>query len=519
MSEDALLLRDQPFDTLIGKLQKQGVGTIASFSEVPSVLTRKLNEKGDSVLGLLDVDPNVWRPYVSFILARYANRIDQWEIGRYEDQFYSSDSRYSRLYARTHDELAALLSNPKVLIPWNALYDFDARQFPGAMLDLNLPTVIKPQQVPLYIENYQREGTDVLAMVAADQSDVYPRAERLAEFAERVVLARVANPKAVLAALPLVRKTSLNEQTTEPLERLLVYRTLARELGSSVSKGALDLAPGVKAYLFDRGGVGTLVVWNQDADEPVKTLQLSLGRNPYLVDLQGRRQALAVADGVCTVQVGTQPILLDTIDSRLAELRASFRFGAQTLPAGKGIVNTTVQLKNPYDEALSGTLRIRVPKDWALDPASMTVEVPPGQTLERAITIRYPYAEYAGVKTIQAQLVNARDQSAPVDLTTHLEITSDQVQVQSFAFLMPGGELSLQQMITNTSTRPLNAQAFVLLPGMPRQQRFVLDLQPNQTVIKRFTFAGAAKLKGQTATVGLRLTNGQTLLTQAVPLE
>ena len=38
-----------------------------------------------------------------------------------------------------------------------------------------------------------------------------------------------------------------------------------------------------------------------------------------------------------------------------------------------------------------------------------------------------------------------------------------------------------------------------MVPGLARQQRFVLDLQPAQTIIKRYTFPNGAALLGKTA--------------------
>jgi hypothetical protein len=93
----------------------------------------------------------------------------------------------------------------------------------------------------------------------------------------------------------------------------------------------------------------------------------------------------------------------------------------------------------------------------------------------------------------------------------------------------------IQQVITNTMGVPLDGVAFALIPGFPRQQRYIVGLQPGQSTIKRFTFAPAAyvgpagtgatpdeiarALEGASTTLGVRQSDGRSLLTKAIPLQ
>ncbi len=174
MSEQALVRRDQPFDVLLASAQRLDVRAIGALSEIPASLAARLPEAapflgGQSILTLLDADPAIWRPTIASTLTLYANRIDLWELGAPDAPFSGNlpaqtgqppdlAERYTRLYARTYAEVAGLLSRPQLIVPWNALFDFDARQFPNAMLDLRFPSVIKPSQIPAYMENFRQGG-------------------------------------------------------------------------------------------------------------------------------------------------------------------------------------------------------------------------------------------------------------------------------------------------------------------------------------------------------------------------
>lgn len=545
MSEESLLRKDQPFDQLILTLQKQEILSLASFSEIPSVLTERLNEKAaDSILALLDADPNVWKPYVSFIMARYASRVNMWELGQERDAFYSADSRYPKLYQKTYQELATLLTTPKLVLPWNALYDFDPKQYPEAILDLKIPALIKPIQIPAYIDGYQKrglsgqdgavtgvtnerpgggggEGTEVLAWIEPLDAS-YPRAERLVDFVERIVLARSANPRAVLLDLPMQHQATLTSRSSQPDELLLVYRTLVRLLGGATCKGQMMLQPGVKALLFDRQGIGTLVLWNENAASAELKLDLPLGKAPVLVDYAGKVTPLEPGGGgtgMTTLTITPTPLIIDHVESPQIQLAGSFLLAQNTIPAGVGMLQTTVQLDNPYPEPLGGTLRLEPPTGWTMDPPSFRISLSGGAKLNQPITIRYPYTEFAGPKIIKARLMLDQDSSGrALELRTFVTVNSDLIGMECFPTITAGGELVLQQMITNLSGAALNAQAYAMVPGQARQQRFILDLKPGQTTIKRFTFPNAKALSGKAAALGIRNYDGTTILTKAVPL-
>ena len=85
------------------------------------------------------------------------------------------------------------------------------------------------------------------------------------------------------------------------------------------------------------------------------------------------------------------------------------------------------------------------------------------------------------------------------------------------AHLLPNHDLVVQQTVTNLSPVPLDVQAYAMVPGAARQQRFIMNLPPGQSTVKRFTFPGSTR--GQTAVLGLRQADGKVLLTKSVTAE
>jgi hypothetical protein len=573
MSEEALTRRDEPFDTLLSNLQRMDVRTIGAFSELPRALASRLPQsalESDSILRLVNADPGVWRPYFSFALTRYVNRVESWELGSPETSFSGMLSshgpaldlgeQYARLYERVYAQVAPLMNRPELIIPWSALYDFDARQFPGAALDLRIASAIKPSQIPAYIRNF-REPADaasgrgaggrgaasqrsraepaIYAHIEPLEPGIYSHADRLSDFAERIVFARSAGPRATLYDLLPMPGT---RQASRPDELLLIYRTFVRALGNAEFVGELPLAPGVRAFLFNRHGSGTLVLWNEAAPEPEVALDLPLGATPQRIDLLGNSSAATVdpATGLTHLSVASTPFIVDQLDPRPLQLKASFMLARRSLPAGVGAVKTELLLRNPYADAVSVRLHMLLPRNWSMDPSVLNVSIAPGATLREPVVLRYPFTEPAGTREIRGILSLEQGQSnsaQQLNVSFPIAITSDLVEMEGFTQLLENGDLVVQQMVTNISSAVLNAQAYAVVPGYPRQQRYILSLPPGQTVIKRFTFSpgslvqgrkgpppGSADevarlLTGQSATLGVRQNDGTNLLTKVFPLE
>ncbi len=375
MSEDALRRRDPPFDAHLATLDRANVHAIFGFSELPDILSRKITEARDQaaatapavtptsqlpiinnpdpLLSLIHADPALWRPFASFLVARYSNAYNRWEIGSQDAPFSGNipspdnaptsllrpnTSPYTSLYQLIQNALASLLSQPRILIPWNALFDFDAAAFPNAVLDLRIPSVIKPSQIPLYVKDFKTAaGEDLFLHIDPLDPATYSQSDRLSDFAQRLIYARSTNPSATLIDLPLVRRPTLSStgSHSEPLDLFIVYRTLVRTLGNADYRREITLGTGIHAFLFARPNSGALALWTDSPDSA--TLDIPLGDSPRAIELTGSSKPLTVdpATRLTQLTITNTPIIIDHIDAQLVELRASFAIANPRLPAGR----------------------------------------------------------------------------------------------------------------------------------------------------------------------------------------
>jgi hypothetical protein len=561
MPEEALTKRDAALETLLAALQRQNVRVIGALAHMPRVLASRINpaegEDRTAIHGLLNADAAMWRPYVAFLLTRYANRFDWWELGSPDEPLSGTlrspmaaeaeAQRSVALYKKMYGEVEPLLSRQELVIPWNALFDFDATRFPRAVLDLRLPAVIKPSQLPAYVEDFRQAtggGAAGAEGAVAARTPIFvhleglegpggdvSREDRLADFAQRVVYACSAAPTSIL----------LDVDANKLDELLLVYGTMIRALGGTRFEGQLPLAveggAGVKAFLFRKGtGRATVVLWTDTAGQEVE-LDLPLGLAPRTGDLLGNPRELKTdaTTHLTRVKVSPTPVVLENVEPQTLELACSFALGTRMLPAGAGTIQTPVLLKNPFSEPLMGSLRLVLPKGWTADPPTLPVNLAAGGSLRQEVTLRYPFSETAGVKPVGGRLqLDAGNPTgmSELNLMYPVAIGSETVEMDGFTQVEANGDILLQQVITNTSGAALDAQAYAMVPGFPQQHRYVVGLRPNQTTIKRYTLlakdyvgtngggggSGVQSLVGSAATLGVRQSDGRVLLMRSVPI-
>src|SRR5205807_1559910 len=148
--------------------------------------------------------------------------------------------------------------------------------------------------------------------------------------------------------------------------------------------------------------LGILALWDRGSDSGVKQLDLNLGERAVKVDLFGNVTPLLNArtntDGKVQLDVGPMPIFLVDIDGQLAQLRASVAFDRPLLESSFEPHTRHIHFVNPYKQAISGSLKLKPPTGWVLNPPTHTFTLNPGETFDREVTFELPYNSIAGIK-------------------------------------------------------------------------------------------------------------------------
>jgi hypothetical protein len=172
---------------------------------------------------------------------------------------------------------------------------------------------------------------------------------------------------------------------------------------------------------------------------------------------------------------------------------------------------------NPYKDAISGTIRLRAPTGWTVEPPSLTFSVNPGESFDRELTLSFPYNSVGGNKTIAAEFSLQADKSSTFIVPLGLKLGLADVGMQTVA-QRQGKDVLVQQIISNYGDHAIDYSAFAILPGQARQERLVTNLAPGQTMIKRYRFSNVDPA-APFVRAGLKEQAGTRLLNDQVPIQ
>jgi hypothetical protein len=556
------------FDSLLERLQELGITPTACLLDLPPALGRALDAEAISRspdpehpiietgwARVLQADPKLWEPQLSYLISRHANHLDRWQLGADGSDAFVTDPKMRQAYGRVYREFARLVEKPDLAMPWPAWYEPDG-DLPSTVALSIPPQIVLPRQLPLYVQDLTAAPAETRNPTTAPTTaptvspaglparprnlslslqwldrDRYGREAQIRDAAQRVIYALSADARRIDLPLPFTVRTEADGSIVqEPQELLPVLRTLITTLGGATFKGKMPVADGVEAFLFDRDGQGILALWDKAASSPgaaPRELALNLGERPASIDLWGNVRPLlkrAGADkpgfegaGQVRLKLGALPLLLVNIDGQLAQLRSSVVLDRPLIESSFEPHSRRLRFVNTYRTPISGDVRLRPPEGWTINPPSLSFSLNPGEAFDHELEIVIPYNSVAGAKTIAAEF------SMPGEATPHFSVPvaaslglSD-VGMQTLA-LRDGDDVVIQQMITNYGDKPINYGAFAIFPGQARQERLVTNLGPGHTAIKRYRFTGV-KTGPLKARVGVKELAGTRILNDEVPVQ
>ncbi|HVT88284.1 MAG TPA: hypothetical protein VHD56_05495 [Tepidisphaeraceae bacterium] len=486
---------------------------------------------------LLKCDPQLWQPQLSYLIARHATHLERWQLGEDGSDDFVTHPQMRQVYSLIYNEFAKLIEKPDLAMPWPAWYELDG-QLP-ATVALHVKPDVLPAQVPLYVKDMQTSAAsagkksdyalhNLSTYLEPLNRDQYGRDAQIRDLAQRIVYALSADARRIDLKLPFTvshepAESSASDSESivkQPQELLIVVRTVMSMLSGATFKGNVPIAEGVEAFLFDRNGQGVMVLWDRGVAGSVKQLNINLGEHPRQVDLWGNVRPLTRARGEAAVQIdiGPMPIFLLDIDGQLAQLRASVAFDNPLLESSFKPHTRKIRFTNPYKQGISGSFKLTAPPGWVINPPTMNFSLNPGEVFEREITVEFPYNSFAGLKTISAEFQVQADNNSTFTLPLVLKLGLSDVGLQSLA-LRDGTDVIVQQMITNYGDHPIDYTAYAIYPGQQREERFVTNLAPGRTTIKKYRFVNVKITPNIKVRSGLKETDGTRILNDEVPIQ
>ncbi len=507
------------FDQLLERFSQRGVSLTACLSSLPPEVRR--NIAGDDWPRLLTASIERWQPQLAYLVSRHANHLHQWQLlpDDQADRFVNQPEM-RQVYDRVFQEFSQLIGAPDLAMPWPAWFDMD-RPAPSSVT-LVVPSVVLPEQLPLYIADMKQDPhrTVSLSLSLIDR-EKYGRQQQIRDYAQRFVYALAAGADRVDVPLPMRLIRSGEGFRADPDELLVILRTITTQLSGATFVGKLPLAEGVEAFLFEREGAGLIVAWTRDAGVEAGEVELPLtvGAGAVRTDLWGSSLPLSLAAESrfreSILKVGPMPVFFSGVDAALMKLRASMKLDNPMVESSFEPHQRVLSLTNTFATPISGSVRLAGPAGWTIGLLNGQFSLNPGETASLPVTIEFPYNSFAGEKTIAADVQIEAREAYRMNVPISLKLGLSDVGLQSFA-LRSGNEIAVQQMITNYGKSPIDYTAFVMVPGQARQERLITKLLPGRTTLKKYRVPAGTKKKLDTIRSGLREMDGTRVLNEEV---
>jgi hypothetical protein len=505
------------FDRLLTSLGELGITPTACLLALPPEVAR--NVEADDWDALLKVRTDTWQPQLAYLIARHANHLDRWQLGDDGSDAFVTDPAMRKVYSLIYEEFAKLVSNPDLAMPWPAWYEL-AGQLP-ATVALSVSPSVLPSQLPLYMQEIAGyQGHNLSLSIQLLDRHQYGRDAQICDLAERVIYALSAGAKRIDLPAPFTASVDGDNVIYQPQELLMIERTLTSLLSGTTYLGRVPLGEGIDAFCFDRDGRGILALWSKGNTSGVKSLALDLGDRASRVDLWGNVTPLfhPSASGVndqLPLMVTTEPIFIVDIDGPQAQLRASVAVNQPLLESSFEPHNRRIRFTNTYRQPINGSLKLRAPAGWTLNPPTFQFSLNPGESFERDFSVEFPYNSFAGPKTLNCDFTLSAERTTSFTVPLTLELGLSDVGMQSLA-LRDGNDVVVQQMITNYGEQPINYSSFAVFPGQARQERLVTNLGPGRTVLKRYRFPNVQLQPDTHIRVGVKELDGTRILNEDV---
>jgi hypothetical protein len=501
-------------DRMILELNHRGISVIGSFLDVSDEMARRTKILNPNIWDLFGGDPEWWRPDLSIVLSRHADRIDRWLFGRVSDCWQTPDGRMGTVMTNLKKEFSQFQGQFDLIAAWPAMVDIPPEHAADGVLT-QIPSELIPGSFPDYFSAWTGKKQDLWAVLQGQDLEQFEFQPAMTDFVHRFVAAKACRVKRLAARQLWTSTNPIAPGGCQPSPYYPAFANLVDRLDGLDFLGKIEIAPGRYGLLFGGPEHGVLVLMDT-RQQPYRGL-ISLGDQLKPYDIWGRPVPITTDQAGWTIPY--RPVVfLDGIDGELARFIASIKFDPPTIPSKFGIHQLRLLFKNTFSQGIGGMVRLQGPVFWQFDPAGSKFALPAGKEFVLPMKLRYPSNESIGRKSINLRFDLEARKPITLNLMLPLHVGVSDLEMRVLWF-MRGQELVVCQEVINNGSSWTDLVAFLIAPDQPRMERQVRRLGPGQTALKEYSLGPWNKIFGKTIRVGFREVRGTRLVNEVITLE
>jgi hypothetical protein len=521
---DQIETRKYAVDEMMQWLYLTGRSAALSLHPVPKALAKAIDNPAADPMMVLGGDRSQWLAYLSPTLLSHGQRVNRWFLGAPDQAYAFYDPDLLAVTENLQSGFAALAPTPELVIPWRI--DQSRRDdLSNALFYLmDVPPSVPADQLPVHLKQWDDIKDNLTLHLREPRADLMSHPRRVTDLAIRMLTAWQQKPGAI-AVSGLWTDAPQRDTALAPDPLLGVFANIAHQLAGRRVLGELNLGGGVRVLILDGPTGPALVAWAQQPGAEASTLNLFMGPDPVAVDVWGNRTPIPLSDGKHRYDVPETPVFIVGIDPQLAMFRAGFKIDEPFIESMQNLHERLLTLTNPWPMTISGHMRITGPKGWTSSPTRHFFSISAGRSVTLPVQLSFPVSEVAEPKELTARFEFTAEEPMKIDMALPIEVGLKDVTFNATVALNPGENPGTEDVvaaavITNTGTEQLALYVFANLRGHPIRERIISELDPGQTVVRRFRFPGAGEtLRNNAMRTGIREVDGPRILNQRLSLE
>jgi len=489
----------------INMLRHRKVECIGVFSEAPQYLVKEITDPVRGMADLLSMEESRWEKAIGLTVSRYGGMLASWQLGGDDDPSTIRLQVEPGLLEAVTLRMDRLTAGRPLGMPWPASYALPSKMPPRVdYVSLKVGTEVAPGQIQEYIAGIQSaDGLRLYLTLEPITRSHHSQDDRIFDFVSRVLAAKQAGIEEIFFHKLVDPERGLMRSANEPAEMLLVARTLTDMLGSTRFAGHLPLEHEASAMVFERpDGSETIVIWKEDLRFPIKT-PLYLGEQLAQTDLLGNRTLLPRFGSVTSLTLQPMPVFITGIDPQISRTRRSFRLVGGAIQSAYRRHKVEVEFVNGFSRSISGLARLKVPKNWKVDPLIIKFRLGEGERKVQPLTVIVPYNETVGKKEIRADFTVESKATYRFVAVAPLRFEMVTARMSAVAF-QEGPNIVIEQEITCTARQPTSFSAYAQIPGRTMMSHFISKVAPGDSVVRRYVLPYSPMLEHKNALVGVR---------------
>jgi hypothetical protein len=550
--------------SIVRRLRDDWMQVTLAVDTIPAQLAESFQIDRTEVVALFARPATDWSPILEPILDRLGPFVHQWQIGAFHIEQHVERSDFASLLTTIEGEFRRLVPESELSIPWPA----EVAERPNELTSQRRRTMLVTRDLSnesirdlrSVFGRPQPQDTDeraISAVLEGTDPTLFGVRHAADDFARRAIEAWAAiGPKHGSSdrrggSLTLVEPwhwSNHRRPRLTPNVELAVWRNLVERLADRAASADLELAPGVRAVLFEpreqtvaeRGS--TLAIWAEPHAQAASAIELLLGRGTLsLADIFGNESVLSPTETTDLglvyhrVEVTSSPVFIDGVDANLIRFLSSLALDPPFISARNGEHEHTITLHNPWRVPIRGELYIIEPggygspdgiidRSWRILPRVMPFSLEPDEVAQLPITISFSPFEESGPRefVFDFELVT-EDEYGLIRLARHFEIGVPELRMQTTYRLGPepdGPHIFVDVDVINTGPEQVSFRLSSQAPGYPRESASVAHLAPGRSSRRTFVLPnGAQALKGSRVATSLAIPEDGTRLNQSMLIE